>query len=180
MTTKPSLGNVYIRGILSVGVPESVEKPNGVVFRCSIRGRRPEIPAWICDRSACARVRVAAGAHANLAALVHRVALRKDRAKCKNSRSRRHHMACCEHDPGRFAECPILDRVGLQHAGILWGRPEHTWFGDVENERCPLDDGGKPRQITVHGHRSRRVLAGIAYPTRHKPGDGPRRLSRGR
>lgn len=84
MTTKPSLGNVYIRGILSVGVPESVEKPNGVVFRCSIRGRRPEIPAWMCDRSACARVRVAAGAHANLAALVHRVALRKDRAKCKN------------------------------------------------------------------------------------------------
>jgi len=55
---------------LSVGVHESVEKPDGVVFRCSVRGRRLEIPAWMFDRSACARVRVAADAHVNLAALV--------------------------------------------------------------------------------------------------------------
>src|SRR5215469_17733534 len=40
---------------LSVGVHESVEKPDGVVFRCSVRGRRLEIPAWMFDRSACAR-----------------------------------------------------------------------------------------------------------------------------
>jgi hypothetical protein len=54
---------------LSVDVHESVEKPDGVVFRCSVRGRRLEIPAWMFDRSTCARVRVAADVHVNLAAL---------------------------------------------------------------------------------------------------------------
>ena len=60
---------------LSVGVHESVEKPDGVVFRCRVLGRRLEIPAWMFDRSACARVRVAADAHVNLAALVALTAL---------------------------------------------------------------------------------------------------------
>ena len=45
-----------------------------VVFRCSLSGtdvdRWLEIPAWIFERSACARMRVAADAHVDPAALM--------------------------------------------------------------------------------------------------------------
>ena len=69
--TEPILGNFYVRGIRGLAVHESVEKPDGVVFRCGARGRRLEIPAWMFDRSACARVRVAVDAHVNLARPPH-------------------------------------------------------------------------------------------------------------
>jgi hypothetical protein len=44
---------------LHVGVHQAVVKPDGVVFRCSLRGRRLEVPAWMFDRSVCARVQAA-------------------------------------------------------------------------------------------------------------------------
>ena len=51
---------------LRIGLHESVSKPDGIVFRCRLLGRRLEIPAWMFDRSVCARVRVAAHAHVDL------------------------------------------------------------------------------------------------------------------
>ena len=37
---------------LRIGLHESVSKPDGIVFRCRLHGRRLEIPAWMFDRSA--------------------------------------------------------------------------------------------------------------------------------
>src|ERR1700739_4691956 len=58
---------------LRVAVHEAIVKSDGVVFRCSLSGseggRWLEIPAWMFDRSACARVNVGTDAHADLAAL---------------------------------------------------------------------------------------------------------------
>jgi hypothetical protein len=67
---------------LRVGVHEAIERSGEVVFRCSLSGtdvdRWLEIPAWMFERSACARVRVAADAHADLAALMALAALVRD------------------------------------------------------------------------------------------------------
>jgi hypothetical protein len=75
-----------------VTVHEAINKSN-VVFRCSQRGcdadRGLEVPAWMFDRSACARVRVAADAHADMAALTTLAALLRqvlnDRLASSNS-----------------------------------------------------------------------------------------------
>jgi hypothetical protein len=64
---------------LRVGVHAAIDKPDGVVFRCSLSssesGRWLEVPAWMFDRAACAKVRVAADAHVELAALTAVAAL---------------------------------------------------------------------------------------------------------
>ena len=60
---------------LRIGLHESVSKPDGIVFRCRLYGRRLEIPAWMFDRSACARIRVAPDAHVDLGALAALTAL---------------------------------------------------------------------------------------------------------
>jgi hypothetical protein len=48
---------------LRIGIHEAVERPGGVVFRCDLTAsdanRWLEIPAWMFDRSACAKVRLA-------------------------------------------------------------------------------------------------------------------------
>jgi hypothetical protein len=58
---------------LWVAVHEAIDKADGVVFRCSLSGsdagRWLEVPAWMFDRSACARARIATDAYADLAAL---------------------------------------------------------------------------------------------------------------
>jgi hypothetical protein len=58
---------------LRVCVHEAIERADGIVFRCNLSGsdadRWLEIPAWMFDRSDCARVRVAADARADLVAL---------------------------------------------------------------------------------------------------------------
>ena len=58
---------------LWVAVHEAIDKSDGVVFRCSLSGsdagRWLEVPAWMFDRSACARARIATDAYADLAAL---------------------------------------------------------------------------------------------------------------
>jgi hypothetical protein len=72
--TEPSLGNFYIRGILELALAFASRSKNRMAFRCSVRGPRLEIPAWMSDRSACPE-RVVADAHVDLAALVALTAL---------------------------------------------------------------------------------------------------------
>lgn len=58
---------------VQVGVHESIDKSDIIVFRCSLSGsgtdRWLEVPAWMFDRSACARMREGDDAHTDLAAL---------------------------------------------------------------------------------------------------------------
>ena len=58
---------------LRVCVHEAIDKSSGSIFRCTLSGsdagRWVEIPAWMFDRSICAKLRVAGDAHADLAAL---------------------------------------------------------------------------------------------------------------
>ena len=67
---------------LRVGVYEAIEKPDGVVFRCALAAsdsvRCLEIPAWMFDRSACARGHVAAEPRVDLSALAMLTALLLD------------------------------------------------------------------------------------------------------
>jgi hypothetical protein len=59
---------------LYVCIHEAIDKSDGIVFRCSQSGadadRWLEVPAWMFDRTACSRVRAAADAHVDLAALM--------------------------------------------------------------------------------------------------------------
>ena len=61
-----------------VAVHEAINRSDAIVFRCNLSGadadRWLEIPAWIFDQSACAKVRVVADAHADLVALTTRAA----------------------------------------------------------------------------------------------------------
>jgi len=56
---------------LRVCVHEAIDKSGGSIFRCTLSGsdacRWLEVPAWMFDRSTCAKLRMAA-AHADLAA----------------------------------------------------------------------------------------------------------------
>ena len=67
---------------LRVGIHEVIERPGGIAFRCDLKAseasRWLEIPAWMIDRSACAKVRLAAEPHTDLSALVILVALLRD------------------------------------------------------------------------------------------------------
>jgi hypothetical protein len=66
---------------LRIGVHEAIEKPGGVVFRCDLTAdseRWLEIPAWMFDRSVCARVHLEAEPHADLAALATLSVLLRD------------------------------------------------------------------------------------------------------
>src|SRR5437588_5744791 len=59
---------------LRIGIHEAIERPGGVVFRCDLTAsdanRWLEIPAWMFERSACAKVRLAVEPHTDLSALV--------------------------------------------------------------------------------------------------------------
>ena len=63
---------------LRVGVHAAIERSSDTIFRCSLSGsdadRWLEVPAWMFDRLACAKVRVA-DAHIDLTALTNLVAL---------------------------------------------------------------------------------------------------------
>ena len=73
---------------LRIGINGAIERPGGVVFRCGLTAsdanRWLEIPAWMFDRSACAKVRVAVEPHIDLPALVMLGALLRD-ARIKRS-----------------------------------------------------------------------------------------------
>ena len=76
------------RSGLLIGIHEAIERPGGVVFRCDLTAsdanRWLEIPAWMFERSACAKVRLAVEPHADLSALVMVGALLRD---VRNKRS---------------------------------------------------------------------------------------------
>jgi hypothetical protein len=66
-----------------IAIHEAINKPDGVVFRCDLvdsdSDRWLEIPAWMFDRSACAKVRlVATDPHADISALVALASLLRD------------------------------------------------------------------------------------------------------
>ena len=67
---------------LRIGIHEAIERPGGVVFRCDLTAsdanRWLEIPAWMFDRSSCAKVRLAVEPHTDLSALVMLGALLRD------------------------------------------------------------------------------------------------------
>jgi len=67
---------------LRIGIHEAIERPGGVVFRCDLTAsdanRWLEIPAWMFDRSACAKVRLAVEPHTDLSVLVMLGALLRD------------------------------------------------------------------------------------------------------
>jgi hypothetical protein len=56
------------------GIHEAIERPGGIAFRCDLTAsdanRWLEIPAWMFDRSACAKVRLALEPHTDLSALI--------------------------------------------------------------------------------------------------------------
>jgi hypothetical protein len=68
---------------LPIAIHKAIDKPDGVVFRCDIvdsdSDRWLENPAWMFDRSACAKVRlVATDPHADMSALVALASLLRD------------------------------------------------------------------------------------------------------
>src|SRR5205807_4626387 len=81
--TEPSFENCCTHGISGlVSGSAFMGRSRGreaLFFRCSLSGsdadRWLEVPAWMFDQSACARVRVAADAHVDLAALTALAAL---------------------------------------------------------------------------------------------------------
>src|SRR6516225_2673093 len=81
---------------LRIGIHEAIERPGGVVFRCDLTAsdanRWLEIPAWMFDRSACAKVHLAVEPHTDLSALVMLGALLRD---VRNIRSTASDAAGC-------------------------------------------------------------------------------------
>jgi hypothetical protein len=67
---------------LRIGIHEAIERPGGVVFRCDLTAsdanRWLEIPAWMFDRSASAKMGMAVEPHTDLSALVMLGALLRD------------------------------------------------------------------------------------------------------
>jgi hypothetical protein len=151
-----------------VAVHEAIAKSDGVIFRCSQRGcdadRGLEIPAWMFDRSACARVRVAADVHADVAALTTLAALLRqvlnDRLASSNallssasilSRDQNRgeiHATPDEADastPRARANRPVRRRTedDRRHAGVVWAADGDTSSADRPDDTV---DPGSYRQ----------------------------------
>src|SRR5215469_1946813 len=78
--TEPSFGNSYIHGIrglafASAFTSRSTGRKASLFTNGSDADRWLEVPAWMFDRSACAKVRVSNDAHVDLAAIVTLTAL---------------------------------------------------------------------------------------------------------
>src|SRR5262249_25937978 len=105
---------------LRIGIHEAIERPGGVVFRCSLTAsdakRWLEIPAWMFDRSACTKVRVAAEPHTDLPALVMLGALLRD-ARIKRSTAT------------DAADSGVSPLSGDQNRGETHATPEQTEAG---------------------------------------------------
>src|SRR6516164_3976132 len=105
---------------LRIGIHEAIERPGGVVFRCDLTAsdanRWLEIPAWMFDRSACAKVRLAVEPHTNLSALVMLGALLRD---VRNKRS----------TASDAADSGLSPLSGDQNQGETHATPEQTEVG---------------------------------------------------
>ena len=105
---------------LRIGIHEAIERPGGVVFRCDLTAsdanRWLEIPAWMFDRSACAKVRLAVEPHTDLSALVMLGALLRD---VRNKRS----------TASDAADSGLSPLSGDQNQGETHATPEQTEVG---------------------------------------------------
>ena len=145
---------------LRIGLHESVSKPDGIVFRCRLYGRRLEIPAWMFDRSACARVRVAADAHVDIGALVALTALLRSassNAPLSSAPELSHGQnqgevyatadkAASEATP-RTTDGPVRRRTAQrdrQHAGVVHAADGHTSGADQLDNA--IDPGARSRE----------------------------------
>jgi hypothetical protein len=149
---------------LRVGIHEVIERPDGIAFRCDLNAseasRWLEIPAWMFDRSACAKVRLAAEPHTDLSALVMLVALLWDVRNARSAapdapasgvclsgdRNRREHHATPEQTEVGTPLCAAANRPVLReraddrrHAGLV--RTTDGDPGDADH----LDDASDPR-----------------------------------
>src|SRR5262245_34205049 len=102
---------------LRIGIHEAIERSGGVVFRCDLTAsdanRWLEIPAWMFDRSACAKVRLAVEPHTDLSALVMLGALLRD---ARNKRS----------TASDAADSGVSPLSGDQNRGETYATPEQT------------------------------------------------------
>src|SRR5262249_6234546 len=107
---------------LRIGIHEAIERPGGVVFRCDLTAsdakRWLEIPAWMFDRSACAKVRLAVEPNTDLSALVMLGALLRD---VGNKRSRS--------TASDAADSGLSPLSGDQNQGETHATPEQTEVG---------------------------------------------------
>ena len=146
---------------LRIGLHESVSKPDGIVFRCRLYGRRLEIPAWMFDRSACARVRVAADAHVDIGALVALTALLRSassNAPLSGAPELSHDQnqgevhasvdkAASEATPRTTADRPVRRRTAQrdrQHAGVVHAADGYTSGADQLDNA--IDPGARSRE----------------------------------
>ena len=146
---------------LRIGLHEWVSKPDGIVFRCRLYGRRLEIPAWMFDRSACARVRVAADAHVDIGALVALTALLRSassNAPLSGAPELSHDQnqgevhasvdkAASEATPRTTADRPVRRRTAQrdrQHAGVVHAADGYTSGADQLDNA--IDPGARSRE----------------------------------
>jgi len=105
---------------LRIGIHEAIERPGGVVFRCDLTAsdanRWLEIPAWMFDRSACAKVRLAVEPHTDLSALVMVGALLRDVRNIRSTAS-------------DAADSGLSPLSGDQNQGETHATPEQTEVG---------------------------------------------------
>ena len=160
---------------LRVGVHEAIERSGEVVFRCTLSGsdvdRWLEIPAWMFERSACARVRVAADAHVDLSALMALAELVRDALSDRfapsnallsgasslsrdQNRGELHAMpdeADASAPPPAATNRPVRRRTkdhDQRYAGVVWPSDGDTSRANgpndaVDSGSCRLDDGGR-------------------------------------
>jgi hypothetical protein len=143
------------------GLHESVSKADGIVFRCRLHGRRLEIPAWMFDRSACARVRVAADAHVDFGAVAALTALLRSassNAPLSGAPELSHDQnqgevhatadkAASEATPRTTADRPVRRRTAQldrQHAGVVHAAAGHTSGADQLDNA--IDPGARRRE----------------------------------
>jgi hypothetical protein len=146
---------------LRIGLHESISKPDGIVFRCRLHGRRLEIPAWMFDRSACARVRVATDAHVDIGALVALTALLRSassNAPLSGAPELSHDQnqgevhatadkAASGATPRTTADRPVRRRTtqfDRQHAGVVHAADGHTSGADQLDNT--IDPGARRRE----------------------------------
>ena len=162
---------------LRVGVHAAIERSSDTVFRCSLSGsdadRWLEVPAWMFDRSACAKVQVA-DAHVDLAALTHLAALlrRALNDRFTSSNAPLSGVSILSHDQNRGelhamsneAAAPLCTTTGRpvrsrtasddrRHAGMVWAangdtsgtdQPDDTIDpGACRQEQDRLESGGR-------------------------------------
>ncbi len=144
----------------------TVERSDGIVFRCNLTGsdadRWLEIPAWMFDRSACARAHVAAAARADLAALTTLAALLRyvlnDSFASSNARVSRdqnragHHAKADEADVGARQQPRQVDLFGGETQKTLGDTP--AWSGLPTEIRAALTDL-MTRLIQEHANSNR-------------------------